>query len=65
MTWQVPIYLDIEAEIGKAEIFTHDEGPVKSRDFRADGVAPIQVPECTWNMIEAIETVHSKRGECI
>ena len=54
------IFLDIEAETDRAEVFTHEE-PAKSDDFTAHGILPIRVPERTGNVIDMIETVHSKR----
>ena len=58
---QFLIFLSIKAETGTVKIFTH-KGPVKSGDFLANDIVPMQVPECTWNKTETAETLPSKRG---
>lgn len=45
-TLRLLIFLDIEAETGRAEVLTR-KGPVKTGDFRAHGLVPVQVPECS------------------
>ena len=49
-----------QAETGRVEFFV-DRGPVNSSDFKAQAIVPIRVPECTWNVVETVETVRGQR----
>ena len=38
-----------------------DRGPVTNLDFRAQDMVLIRIPECISNLVETVETMHSKR----